>query len=119
MPGFMHSFCISQPLRKFITLMIILKPIDRFINRDGIDFSDAHNMQPVQVTYHCSLQQNSLPCLASKIFLSFSKEWELAENLQGVLEYQTRWHMLNNFFCRSATLLNMQKISICSFLFSS
>ncbi|XP_038981233.1 PITH domain-containing protein 1 isoform X2 [Phoenix dactylifera] len=37
-----------------------------FINRDGIDFSDAQNMQPVQ-------------------------EWELAENLQGVLEYQTRY----------------------------
>ncbi|KAE8799269.1 thioredoxin family Trp26-like protein [Hordeum vulgare] len=37
-----------------------------FINREGIDFSDAQNMQPVQ-------------------------EWELAENLQGVLEYQTRY----------------------------
>ncbi|KAI0507986.1 hypothetical protein KFK09_014116 [Dendrobium nobile] len=37
-----------------------------FINRDGIDFSDAQNMQPVQ-------------------------EWELAENLQGILEYQTRY----------------------------
>ncbi|KAK1285273.1 hypothetical protein QJS10_CPB20g00493 [Acorus calamus] len=37
-----------------------------FINRDGIDFSDAQSMQPVQ-------------------------EWELAENLQGVLEYQTRY----------------------------
>ncbi|KAL5728895.1 hypothetical protein ACHQM5_001922 [Ranunculus cassubicifolius] len=37
-----------------------------FINREGIDFSDAQSMQPVQ-------------------------EWELAENLQGVLEYQTRY----------------------------
>ncbi|KAK4388765.1 PITH domain-containing protein 1 [Sesamum angolense] len=37
-----------------------------FINRDGIDFSDAQNMQPVQ-------------------------EWDLVENLQGVLEYQTRY----------------------------
>jgi hypothetical protein len=37
-----------------------------FINREGIDFNDAQNMQPVQ-------------------------EWELAENLQGVLEYQTRF----------------------------
>ncbi|GMH10782.1 hypothetical protein Nepgr_012623 [Nepenthes gracilis] len=37
-----------------------------FINRDGIDFSDAQIMQPIQ-------------------------EWELAENLQGVLEYQTRY----------------------------
>ncbi|XP_073007055.1 uncharacterized protein [Typha latifolia] len=37
-----------------------------FINREGIDFSDAQNMQPVQ-------------------------EWELAENLQGLLEYQTRY----------------------------
>ncbi|PKU71069.1 PITH domain-containing protein [Dendrobium catenatum] len=37
-----------------------------FINRDGIDFSDAQNMQPVQ-------------------------EWELTENLQGILEYQTRY----------------------------
>ncbi|KAL5227755.1 hypothetical protein ABZP36_016020 [Zizania latifolia] len=37
-----------------------------FINREGIDFSDAQNMQPVQ-------------------------EWELAENLRGVLEYQTRY----------------------------
>jgi len=37
-----------------------------FINRDSIDFSDAQNMQSVQ-------------------------EWELAENLQGVLEYQTRY----------------------------
>ncbi|OVA08488.1 PITH domain [Macleaya cordata] len=37
-----------------------------FINRDGIDFSDAQSMQPVQ-------------------------EWDLVENLQGVLEYQTRY----------------------------
>lgn len=37
-----------------------------FINRDGIDFSDAQNMQPIQ-------------------------EWDLVENLQGVLEYQTRY----------------------------
>ncbi|XP_020592757.1 PITH domain-containing protein 1 [Phalaenopsis equestris] len=37
-----------------------------FINQDGIDFSDAQNMQPVQ-------------------------EWELAENLHGILEYQTRY----------------------------
>ncbi|KAH0436793.1 hypothetical protein IEQ34_026323 [Dendrobium chrysotoxum] len=40
-----------------------------FINRDGIDFSDAQNMQPVQ-------------------------EWELAENLQGILEYQTRCEII-------------------------
>ncbi|XP_022962575.1 PITH domain-containing protein 1 [Cucurbita moschata] len=37
-----------------------------FINREGIDFSDAQSMQAVQ-------------------------EWDLAENLQGVLEYQTRY----------------------------
>ncbi|XP_055820462.1 uncharacterized protein LOC129889256 isoform X1 [Solanum dulcamara] len=37
-----------------------------FINRDGIDFSDAQSMQSIQ-------------------------EWDLAENLQGVLEYQTRY----------------------------
>ncbi|KAK3032030.1 hypothetical protein RJ639_036404 [Escallonia herrerae] len=37
-----------------------------FINRDGIYFSDAQSMQPIQ-------------------------EWDLAENLQGVLEYQTRY----------------------------
>ncbi|KAK9699778.1 hypothetical protein RND81_08G195700 [Saponaria officinalis] len=37
-----------------------------FINREGIDFSDAQNMQAVQ-------------------------EWDLAENMQGVLEYQTRY----------------------------
>ncbi|GAU19634.1 hypothetical protein TSUD_383290 [Trifolium subterraneum] len=37
-----------------------------FINRDGIDFSDAQSMQAVQ-------------------------EWDLAENMQGVLEYQTRY----------------------------
>ncbi|CAA6672819.1 unnamed protein product [Spirodela intermedia] len=37
-----------------------------FINRDGIDFSDAQTMQPVQ-------------------------EWDLAENLHGLLEYQTRY----------------------------
>ncbi|KAG2663466.1 hypothetical protein I3760_16G030700 [Carya illinoinensis] len=37
-----------------------------FINRDGIDFSDAQSMQAIQ-------------------------EWDLAENLQGVLEYQTRY----------------------------
>ncbi|KAJ0986492.1 hypothetical protein J5N97_004848 [Dioscorea zingiberensis] len=39
-----------------------------FINRDGIDFSDAQNMQPIQ-------------------------EWDLVENLQGVLEYQTRYRL--------------------------
>ncbi|KAJ0986570.1 hypothetical protein J5N97_004926 [Dioscorea zingiberensis] len=38
----------------------------RVHNRDGIDFSDAQNMQPIQ-------------------------EWDLVENLQGVLEYQTRY----------------------------
>ncbi|CAK9148526.1 unnamed protein product [Ilex paraguariensis] len=37
-----------------------------FINRDGIDFSDAQSMQAIQ-------------------------EWDLAENLQGILEYQTRY----------------------------
>ncbi|XP_043705640.1 PITH domain-containing protein 1 isoform X2 [Telopea speciosissima] len=37
-----------------------------FINRDGIDFSDAQTMQPIQ-------------------------EWDLVENFQGVLEYQTRY----------------------------
>ncbi|KAF7849586.1 hypothetical protein BT93_L0579 [Corymbia citriodora subsp. variegata] len=37
-----------------------------FINREGIDFSDAQNMQAVQ-------------------------EWDLAENTQGMLEYQTRY----------------------------
>ncbi|KNA21154.1 hypothetical protein SOVF_045960 [Spinacia oleracea] len=37
-----------------------------FINREGIDFSDAQSMQAVQ-------------------------EWDLAENLQGALEYQTRY----------------------------
>ncbi|KAJ3671186.1 hypothetical protein LUZ60_008612 [Juncus effusus] len=37
-----------------------------FINREGIDFSDAQNMQPTQ-------------------------EWELAENLNGLLEYQTKY----------------------------
>ncbi|KAK2661334.1 hypothetical protein Ddye_007867 [Dipteronia dyeriana] len=37
-----------------------------FINREGIDFSDAEGTQAIQ-------------------------EWELVENLQGVLEYQTRY----------------------------
>ncbi|XP_047342170.1 PITH domain-containing protein 1 [Impatiens glandulifera] len=37
-----------------------------FINREGIDFSDAQTMQPVQ-------------------------EWDLVENFQGILEYQTRY----------------------------
>ncbi|XP_047154642.1 PITH domain-containing protein 1 isoform X1 [Vigna umbellata] len=37
-----------------------------FINREGIDFSDAQSMQAVQ-------------------------EWDLVENMQGVLEYQTRY----------------------------
>ncbi|XP_057516413.1 uncharacterized protein LOC130797713 [Amaranthus tricolor] len=37
-----------------------------FINREGIDFSDAESMPPVQ-------------------------EWDLVENLQGILEYQTRY----------------------------
>ncbi|KAG5113709.1 hypothetical protein JHK82_036978 [Glycine max] len=35
-----------------------------FINREGIDFSDAQSMQAIQ-------------------------EWDLVENMQGVLEYQT------------------------------
>ncbi|KAL9227260.1 hypothetical protein vseg_002973 [Gypsophila vaccaria] len=54
-----------------------------FINREGIDFSDAQSMQAIQ-------------------------EWDLAENMQGVLEYQTRYskfqgvanltlHFPNNF----------------------
>ncbi|WCJ29570.1 PITH domain-containing protein 1 [Euphorbia peplus] len=37
-----------------------------FINRDAMDFSDAQSMQAIQ-------------------------EWDLVENLQGVLEYQTRY----------------------------
>ncbi|KAI4380137.1 hypothetical protein MLD38_006360 [Melastoma candidum] len=37
-----------------------------FINRDGIDFSDAQSMQAVQ-------------------------EWDLVENTQGILEYQTKY----------------------------
>ncbi|KAL5151006.1 PITH domain-containing protein 1 [Glycine soja] len=37
-----------------------------FINREGIDFSDAQSMQAIQ-------------------------EWDLVENMQGVLEYQTRY----------------------------
>ncbi|XP_054818720.1 uncharacterized protein LOC129318142 [Prosopis cineraria] len=37
-----------------------------FINREGIDFSDAQSIQVVQ-------------------------EWDLVENTQGVLEYQTRY----------------------------
>ncbi|XP_042498229.1 PITH domain-containing protein 1 isoform X1 [Macadamia integrifolia] len=37
-----------------------------FLNRDGIDFSDAQSMQPVQ-------------------------EWDLVENFQGLLEFQTRY----------------------------
>ncbi|KAK4794489.1 hypothetical protein SAY86_012483 [Trapa natans] len=37
-----------------------------FINREGIDFSDAQSMQAVQ-------------------------EWDMVENLHGVLEYQTRY----------------------------
>nr|ABK26072.1 unknown [Picea sitchensis] len=37
-----------------------------FINRDSIDFSDAQEITPVQ-------------------------EWELAENVQGELEYQTKY----------------------------
>ncbi|XP_074562070.1 uncharacterized protein LOC141818484 [Curcuma longa] len=37
-----------------------------FINRESIDFSDVQNMQPVQ-------------------------EWDLAENLEGILENQTRY----------------------------
>ncbi|KAJ4951278.1 hypothetical protein NE237_028110 [Protea cynaroides] len=41
-----------------------MSPSKMFINRDGIDFSNAQGMQPVQ-------------------------EWDLVENLQGVLEYQT------------------------------
>ncbi|KAL5674530.1 hypothetical protein ACJX0J_018836, partial [Zea mays] len=56
-------FICSHPknVKYVISLLFSL-----FINREGIDFSDAQNMQPVQ-------------------------EWELAENLQGALEYQTRY----------------------------
>ncbi|XP_030947788.1 PITH domain-containing protein 1-like isoform X2 [Quercus lobata] len=62
----------------------------RFINRDGIDFSDAQGMQAIQ-------------------------EWDLAENLQGVLEYQTRYikfqsvasitlHFPENFGCETTQI---------------
>ncbi|CAJ1962089.1 unnamed protein product [Sphenostylis stenocarpa] len=37
-----------------------------FVNREGIDFSDAQSMQAIQ-------------------------EWDLVENMRGVLEYQTRY----------------------------
>lgn len=61
-----------------------------FINRDGIDFADAQSMQPIQ-------------------------EWDLVENLQGVLEYQTRYsrfqgvgsltlHFPENFGAESAQI---------------
>ncbi|BBG95103.1 Protein of unknown function D [Prunus dulcis] len=42
-----------------------------FINRDGIDFSDVQGMQAIQ-------------------------EWDLVENFQGVLEYQTRYSKFQN-----------------------
>ncbi|KAL6216766.1 hypothetical protein ACLB2K_009985 [Fragaria x ananassa] len=42
-----------------------------FINREGIDFSDAQGMQAIQ-------------------------EWDLVENFQGVLEYQTRYSKFQN-----------------------
>ncbi|CAN1147323.1 PITH domain-containing protein GA19395 [Linum perenne] len=63
------SFLMSSP--DFCLLCkngpwFMLNSICRFINREGIDFSDAQDMQAIQ-------------------------EWELAENLQGVLEYQTRY----------------------------
>ncbi|KAF9601933.1 hypothetical protein IFM89_024267, partial [Coptis chinensis] len=53
-----------------------------FINRDGIDFSDAQSMRPVQ-------------------------EWELAENLHGVLEYQTRYVLIYYPYLISHLLLFM------------
>ncbi|KAL5850553.1 hypothetical protein ACOSQ4_008566 [Xanthoceras sorbifolium] len=52
--------------RRLPELSFVYKILIRFINREGIDFSDAQGMQAIQ-------------------------EWELAENLQGVLEYQTRY----------------------------
>jgi hypothetical protein len=65
----------------------------RFINIEDIDFSDAQNMQPVQVC-------NEIPlfiCAISRCFgineMLFYQEWELAENLQGALEYQTRYSL--------------------------
>ncbi|CAN6582748.1 unnamed protein product [Malus baccata var. baccata] len=42
-----------------------------FINREGIDFSDAQGMQAIQ-------------------------EWDLVENFQGTLEYQTRYSKFQN-----------------------
>ncbi|XP_048444254.1 PITH domain-containing protein 1 isoform X2 [Pyrus x bretschneideri] len=42
-----------------------------FINKEGIDFSDAQGMQAVQ-------------------------EWDLVENFQGTLEYQTRYSKFQN-----------------------
>lgn len=63
----------------------------RFINRDGIDFSDAQNMQPVQVFFHVSLSNIQCLELIHLLLIVFTyKEWDLAENMQGVLEYQTR-----------------------------
>ncbi|XP_050126518.1 uncharacterized protein LOC126603640 isoform X2 [Malus sylvestris] len=42
-----------------------------FINKEGIDFSDAQGMQAIQ-------------------------EWDLVENFQGTLEYQTRYSKFQN-----------------------
>ncbi|KAF2602587.1 hypothetical protein F2Q70_00027906 [Brassica cretica] len=60
-----------------------------FINREGIDFSDAESMQAVQ-------------------------EWELAENLQGVLEYQTRYISLriSSMSTLQNYVMNLEKLNI-------
>lgn len=67
----------------------------RFINREGIDFSDVESMQAVQVfpSLFTKLQKTIFP--KSETLMSSLKEWELAENLQGVLEYQTRCFSLH------------------------
>lgn len=72
--------------------------LHRFINRDGIDFSDAQTMQPVQVFFLIfSLSMNLVYQLSYK-YVHCLKEWELAENTQGVLEYQTRY-TIGPVFC--------------------
>lgn len=64
----------------------------RFINREGIDFSDAQNMQPIQVLPSSKLTEDSKLSTVNfclNIILCL-QEWDLVENLQGVLEYQTK-----------------------------
>ena len=79
-PGFYHSN-FSFFLRGKNTIIFLSFFFDRFINRDGIDFSDAQGMQAIQV----------VPPLFLSRHLLFSSNFKLYETFVFIVSRSGIW----------------------------